>query len=181
MAPKKKGNKKDNDDWEAELGEDPIAAATQAAKDAETAPDANDEADDLDGGGLLAALRKNKAKRKQKGKPVEEEVQEPEAPPESNGIQDLATKAPAEADANDLFSNQVTKVKGGKGKPAKKAGTLAPNEDGEASGDEGGNMKSKKEKEKEKKEREKQRKKEQVCDYDYSGGCYRRSLSDQFI
>ena len=34
MPPKKKGNKKGNDDWEAELGEsvDPVAAATQAKR-----------------------------------------------------------------------------------------------------------------------------------------------------
>ena len=162
MAPKKKGNKKGNEDWEAELGEGPIAAATQATKDADTAHDVGDEAADLDGGGLLAALRKNKAKRKQKGKPVEEEVQEGEDPSETNGIQDLATKAPTEADAEDLFSNQISKVKGAKGKQGKKVGTLAPNEDGQASDDEGGTLRSKKEKDKEKKEREKQRKKEQV-------------------
>lgn len=162
MAPKKKGNKKGDDDWEADLGEDPIAAATQAAKNAEVAQDGGDDAADLDGGGLLAALRKNKANRKKKGKPVEEDLVDGEDPPDTNGVEDLATKAPTEANADDLFDTQVTKTKGGKGKQGKKEGTLAPNEDEAASADEGGTVKSKKEKEKEKKEREKQRKKEQV-------------------
>ena len=173
MAPKKKGNKKGGDDWEADLGEDPIAAATQQAKDAETAQDGADDADNDVGGGLMAALKKNKANKKKKGKVVEEDWLEGEDPPGANGtnghaepdgIQDLATKAPEEASAEDLFDAQATKVKGGKGKQGKKEGTLAPNQDGEASGDDGGTMKSKKEKEKEKKEREKQRKKEQVRD-----------------
>ena len=171
MAPKKKSNKKGGDDWEADLGEDPIAAATQEAKDSEV--NENGEADPAagGGGGLMAALKKNKANKKKKGKVVDEDWLEGEDPPgadgvnghaEPDGIQDLASKAPAEADAEDLFADQVSKVKGGKGKQGKKEGTLAPNVDGDASGDEGGTVKSRKEKEKEKKEREKQRKKEQV-------------------
>ena len=171
MAPKKKSAKKGSDDWEAELGEDPIAAATQEAKDTEAAQDGAEDGDSVGGGGLMAALKKNKANKKKKGKVVEEDWLEGEDAPRTNGvnghaepdgIQELATKAPEEANADDLFDAQVTKVKGGKGKQGKKEGTLAPNEDGEASGDEGGTVKSKKEKEKEKKEREKQRKKEQV-------------------
>ena len=171
MAPKKKGNKKGGDDWEADLGEDPIAAATQQAKDAEAAQDGADNMDNDVGGGLMAALKKNKANKKKKGKVVEEDWLEGEDAPNTNGInghaepdgiQDLADKAPEEANADDLFDAQATKVKGGKGKQGKKEGNLAAKEDGEASGDEGGTMKSKKEKEKEKKEREKQRKKEQV-------------------
>jgi len=172
MAPKKKGNKKGNDDWEADLGEDPIAAATEEAKDADVAPDADEDPASGGGGGLMAALKKNKANKKKKGKAVEEDWLEGEDAPDTNGvnghaepdgIQELASKAPEEANADDLFSAQAAKVKGGKGKQGKKEGNLAPNEDAEASGDEGGNIKSKKEKEKEKKEREKQRKKEQVC------------------
>ncbi len=171
MAPKKKGNKNGGDDWEADLGEDPIAAATQEAKDAEASQDGAEDLGSGEGGGLMAALKKNKANKKKKGKAVEEDWLEGEDPPdtngvnghaESDGIQGLANKAPDEANADDLFDTQVTKVKGGKGKQGKKEGSLAPNEDGEASGDEGGTIKSKKEKEKEKKEREKQRKKEQV-------------------
>lgn len=172
MPPKKKGNKKGGDDWETDLGEDPIAAATQESKDAEAAQDGVQHPDDGGGGGLMAALKKNKANKKKKGKAVEEDWLDGEDPPNANGvnghaepdgIQNLAIKAPEEADANDLFDVQVTKAKGGKGKQGKREGNLIPNEDGEASGDEGGTTKSKKEKEKEKREREKQRKKEQVC------------------
>ena len=177
MAPKKKGNKKGNDDWEADLGEtpDPIAAAAQEAKDAEAARDVEPDEASAGGGGLLAALKKNKSNKKKKGKVVEEDYVDGEDPPaavgvnghaEPNGVQDLATKAPEEATTEDLFEEQVAKVKGGKGKQGKKDGTLAPNEDGDGEdaeeGDAGG-VKSKKEKEKEKKEREKARKKEQVC------------------
>lgn len=169
MAPKKKSKKQD--DWEAELGEtpDPIAAATQEAKETEAVAEP-DEAEQ-GGGGLLAALKKNKSNKKKKGKHVEEDYVDGEDPPaesginghtEPNGIADLAAKAPEEATTDDLFAEQVTKAKGGKGKLGKKEGTLQPNEDGEGEGEEGGTVKSKKEKEKEKKEREKQRKKEQV-------------------
>ena len=172
MAPKKKGNKKGGDDWEGDLGEDPIAAATQESKDAEAAEDGAQDTDIGGGGGLMAALKKNKANKKKKGKVVEEDWLDGEDPPNANGanghvepdgIQTLATKAPEEADANELFDAHVSKVKGEKGKQGKRDGNLDPNEDGEASGGEGGTVKSKKEKEKEKKEREKQRKKEQVC------------------
>ena len=70
MAPKKKGNKKGNDDWEAELGEspDPIAAATQDAKDADVPKDDPEDETGGGGGGLLAALKKNKSNKKKKGK-----------------------------------------------------------------------------------------------------------------
>ena len=176
MAPKKKGNKKGNDDWEADLGEtpDPIAAAAQEAKEVEAAQDAAPDEAPGGGGGLLAALKKNKSNKKKKGKIVEEDYVDGEDPPaadgvnghaEPNGIQDLATKAPEEATTEDLFEEQITKAKGGKGKQGKKDGTLVPNEDEDGEvveGDGTGGIKSKKEKEKEKKEREKARKKEQV-------------------
>ena len=176
MAPKKKGNKKGNDEWEADLGEtpDPIAAAAQEAKEAETVGDAGPDEASGGGGGLLAALKKNKSNKKKKGKVVEDDYVDGEDPPvagslnghlESDGIQDLASKAPEEATTEDLFEEQVTKAKGGKGKQGKKDVTVVPNEDGDKEdAEEGGagGMKSKKEKEKEKKEREKARKKEQV-------------------
>ena len=171
MAPKKKGNKKGNDDWEAELGEtpDPISSATQEAKETEANQELEDGASE-GGGGLLAALKKNKTKKQKKGKHVVEDYLEGEDPPATNGldghaeagangIQDLAAKAPEEANADDLFDAQVTKVKGGKGKQGKEEEA----KEDELDGEEGGGLKSKKEKEKEKKEREKQRKKEQVC------------------
>lgn len=177
MAPKKKCNKKANDDWESELGEtvDPIAAAAQEAKDADAAQDTvEDEAGG--GAGLLAALKKNKKQKQKKGKPVQEDYLEGEDLPatdgikadgEVNGIDELAAKAPEEANAEDLFDAQpTTKPKGGKGKPGKPEPALK--DDDEESGAEGGGLKSKKEKEKEKKEREKQRKKEQVGRYTVS-------------
>lgn len=172
MAPKKKGNKKGNDDWEADLGEnvDPIAAATQEAKEINAAQDARDE-DIAGGGGLLAALKKNKSKKQKKGKAVQEDYLEGEDPPtadgatvneEANGVGEAPIKAPEEANADDLFDAQPTaKQKSGKDKPGKLE--PAAKEDEEESGEEVGGLKSKKEKEREKKEREKQRKKEQVC------------------
>lgn len=172
MAPKKKGNKKGNDEWEAELGEtaDPITAASQEAKEAEAGQDGEENGvAGGGGGGLLAALKKNKSKKQKKGKPVDQDYLEGEDPPrangvsghmEENGVDDLAAKAPEEATTDDLFAAHVTKVKGGKGKQGK--AEEAPEVDGDDSGEEGGTLKSKKEKEKDKKEREKQRKKEQV-------------------
>ncbi|KAL8955102.1 MAG: hypothetical protein Q9183_006791, partial [Haloplaca sp. 2 TL-2023] len=173
MPPKKKANKKGNDDWEADLGEtvDPIAAATQEAKDADAAQDVADD-DAGAGGGLLAALKKNKKQKQKKGKAVQEDYVEGEDPPdvdgataigEPNGVDGFATKAPEEANADDLFDAQpTTKAKAGKGKPGKPEPVSKDGD--EDSGAEGGGLKSKKEKEKEKKEREKQRKKEQVGD-----------------
>lgn len=176
MAPKKKGNKKGNDDWEAELGEtiDPIAQAIEQAKADEATKDAADD-DQAGGGGLLAALKKNKGKRKNKGKQVEDWV-EGEDPPQADGVDgdaapqevDLAAKAPQEAtmDDEDTFEQPAKKGKGGKGgKQAKveKVEEQEPEEDDDGEEDAGGRVKTKKEKEKEKKEREKQRKREQVC------------------
>ncbi|OQU97878.1 small GTP-binding protein domain-containing protein [Cladophialophora immunda] len=169
MAPKKKGGKKQADDWENELGEtvDPIAQATEDAKKAETENDAAEEMNG-GGGGLMAALRKNKDKRAKKGKPVINDFVEGE---DADGVapaqpeNDLDAKAPTEAtfgDDDDVFAgNAHKKAKGGK-KQQDKDEPPAPTEDGEDAGD-GGGVKSKKEKEREKKEREKQRKKEQAA------------------
>lgn len=175
MAPKKKSNKKGNDGWEAELGEstDLIAAATPESKDVETAQDVTtpqkNEDEAGDGGGLLAALKKNKSKKQKKGKIVNEDYLDGEDPPgvdEINGLTitdslaDLAKKAPEESTTEELFAAPATKAKGGKGKQGKVEEAAKEDEDG--SEDDGGTLKSKKEKEKEKREREKQRKKEQV-------------------
>lgn len=157
---------------------DPIAAATQAAKDAETARDVEEAQDNQNdsiggGGGLLAALKKNKNKKQKKGKVVDEDYLDGEDPPAADGVSgleavddigDLAAKAPQEATSEELFATPTTKAKGGKGKQGKVE--EAPKEDEDGSGEEGGTLKSKKEKEKEKREREKQRKKEQV-DYNF--------------
>ncbi|KAL9000433.1 MAG: hypothetical protein Q9169_000950 [Polycauliona sp. 2 TL-2023] len=174
MAPKKKGNKKGNDDWEADLGESagPIAAATQEAKEEEAAHVIADDEAGGGGGGLLAALKKNKKQKQKKGKAVEEDYLDGEDPSaanggvadaEPNGIDILAAKAPVEANADDLFDapNTAKQQKGGKAKAGKPEST--PKDEDEESGGEGGGMKSKKEKEREKKEREKQRKKEQAA------------------
>jgi translation initiation factor 5B len=167
MAPKKKGGKKQADDWENELGEtaDPIAQGAEEAKKAEADDDAAEEMGG-GGGGLLAALRRNKDKRAKKGKQnvndfVDGEDAESPAPVEPAA--DLAAKAPAEAtfddeDDDDVFAgNSNKKGKAGKKQPEKEAPAAA---DDDADGD--GGVKSKKEKERERKEREKQRKKEQV-------------------
>ena len=157
MAPKKKGGKKDADDWEAELGEGPDAGS-QTANNGDVDVEAETE---IGGGGLLAALKKNKTKRAKKGKLVDDLV-EGEDPPGSDGGMESSTltgKAPEETnlDTNDMFTGTAEK-----GKPGKKAPEKPPEEQVDGEKDEDGGVKSKKEKEKEKKEREKQRKKEQV-------------------
>ena len=169
MPPKKKGNKKADDDWEADLGEtiDPIAAATNEAREKEAVKDAEEEDEAVMGGGLMAALKKNRSKKQKKGKAIIEDFVDGEEI-DTNGPIDveaaannLAANVPEEPTAEDLFEAPI-KGKGGKGKQAK-AEEFKGDEDGDAE-DQDGKLKSKKEKEKEKKEREKQRKKEQVCD-----------------
>ncbi|KAL6902825.1 hypothetical protein GGI43DRAFT_354511 [Trichoderma evansii] len=149
MAPKKKGNKKDQDDWEAELGES-IAPANAV-------PAANEENGEEDeaagGGGLMAIMRKNKEKRKKKG------IVDEEPAPEPVVEEDLSAKAPVEASLDDdEFALPQKKGKGGKGKPAPAA---AKKDDDDL--EESGRILTKAEKEKLKKEREKQRKKEQAA------------------
>ena len=154
MPPKKKGSKRQEEDWEADLGE-----AAPSSAPAESAPDNdgedNEEGGEDGGGGLLAALRKNKNKKAKKGKPVNDFVEGEDAA-DANGDSDLAAKAPEEGtmDDEDVFAGK----KAAKGKGAAAAKPVSKEaEEGEM------RVKSKKEKEKEKKEREKQRKKEQVC------------------
>lgn len=153
MAPKKKGNKKGQDDWEADLGET-IAPADQP-ENGNGAAGENDAEDEEDGGGLMAMLRKNKQKRKEKGLPEVEAAETPE--------QDAAAvvaKVAEEANADDEFALPDKKGKGGKGKQAPKKAAAAADDDDE--GNDTGRVLTKAEKEKLKKEREKQRKKEQV-------------------
>ncbi|KAF4552008.1 Eukaryotic translation initiation factor 5B-like protein [Elsinoe fawcettii] len=161
MPPKKKGGKKQQDDWEADLGEsiDPIAQAEKEAKDADAAQDE----EEAPAGGLLATLRKNRMKKGKKGKATEDFV-EGEDPPQENGVNgeekvDLDAKAPQEADMDeDVFGQPMKKGKGGKKQEVKEE-----EEDRDGDEDAGGRVKTKKEKEREKKEREKQRKKEQAA------------------
>lgn len=151
MAPKKKGNKNAQEDWEAELGESiaPVAA------DAAPANGENGEEDEsAGGGGLMAIMRKNKERRKKKG------IVDEEPAPEPAVVEDLSAKAPVEASLDDdEFALPQKKGKGGKGKPAPAAAKNDDKDDLEESG----RILTKAEKEKLKKEREKQRKKEQVC------------------
>ncbi len=163
MAPKKKGGKQQTDDWEAELGETPDAEPDVTNVPSE---DANGDAEALTGGGgLLAAIKKNKNKRAKKGKPVDDfvEGEDPPAAEEATSDSILKDKAPEEANLEDdnLFSSTAKK-----GKPVKKTAEKAAEDAADSERNEDGSLKSKKEKEKEKKEREKQRKKEQVsyCD-----------------
>lgn len=145
MAPKKKNNKKgQQDDWEADLGEtiapnggEPVEAAEGDAEDGEDGS-----------GGLMAMLRKNKQKRKDKGLP---EVEAAETP-----AQEEPAKQAQEADLDDEFALPDKKGKGGKGKQAQQK-KAEPADD-----DTGGRILTKAEKEKLKKEREKQRKKDNV-------------------
>jgi translation initiation factor 5B len=165
MPPKKKNNKK-ADDWESELGEsvDPIAAATQATKEEVDAKDAEEE-EAFPATGLMAAMKKNRNKRKNKGKPADDfGDDEDQAAAEEP---DLAVKAPEEATMEDEFAlpDKKGKVKGGANGAAKPAKDEKDEEEEERGAD--GKLLSKKEKEKLKKEREKQRKKEQV------GACHR--------
>jgi translation initiation factor 5B len=153
MAPKKKGNRKQEEDWEAELGESiPPAGGDSPAQ--EEAPGADGDDGEAGGGGLLAALRKNKNKKAKKGKPTNDFVEGEDPTQEVNGDTDFTSKQPEEGtfDEDDVFA-------GKKSKPIK----AAPPPPAPADEDSGPRVKTKKEKEREKKEREKQRKKEQVC------------------
>ncbi|KAJ5455439.1 Mitochondrial translation initiation factor IF-2 [Penicillium sp. IBT 31633x] len=144
MAPKKKGNNRQEEDWEADLGES--APATDAPADAQPEENANEQEAPV--GGLMAALRKNKAKKAKKGKTNDfvegEDIQPAESP---------ASKEPEEGnfDDDDVFAGKKTKPIKEVVKPA------AEEPEGEF------RVKSKKEKEREKKEKEKQRKKEQAA------------------
>lgn len=163
MAPKKKGNKKQDDDWEAELGEAAPGAGGEAEAEANPDEPAGEDGEAAGAGGLLAALRKNKNKKAKKGKPANDYI-EGEDPTEgadgAGGGVDPDSKKPEEGnleDEDDVFAGKSQKS----AKAAAAAVKAQQAEDQVPDGD-GFRVKSKKEKEKEKKEREKQRKKEQV-------------------
>ncbi|KAL4922731.1 hypothetical protein BDW62DRAFT_171649 [Aspergillus aurantiobrunneus] len=155
MAPKKKGGRKQEEDWESELGESiPAAGGDSPAQD--TPADGDGEDGEAAGsGGLLAALRKNKNKKAKKGKPVNDFVEGEDASQEANGDADFSSKQPEEGtfDEDDVFA-------GKKSKPIKVPAPQPPDAEDD---DSGPRVKTKKEKEKEKKEREKQRKREQAA------------------
>ncbi|KAL4871607.1 hypothetical protein BDV12DRAFT_24973 [Aspergillus spectabilis] len=154
MAPKKKGNKKQEEDWEAELGESIPAAGGESPDQEASAAEAGEGEATGGAGGLLAALRKNKTKKAKKGK-QNDFVEGEDATEEANGKVDFASKQPEEGtfDEDDVFA-------GKKNKPVKAA---APPPQEPEDDDSGPRVKTKKEKEREKKEREKQRKREQAA------------------
>lgn len=110
----------------------------------------------------MAAMKKNRNKRKNKGKPVDDFGDEEDKPTAEEP--DLAVKAPEEATMEDEFalSDKKGKAKNGANGAAKAAKEEKDEEEEEEERGADGKLLSKKEKEKLKKEREKQRKKEQV-------------------
>lgn len=168
MPPKKQTTKKEANEWNSELGETaPLSTADHALADENANGEGAEDGQGAMGGGLLAALKKNKTRKAKKGKPVQEDFVEGEDPVTDEPVTDeIASKVIVEADADDIFAAEPVKGKGKGGAPKAgiKAGgkhVEADEEDGDDGAD-GGGMKSRKEKEREKKEREKQRKKEQV-------------------
>jgi len=161
MAPKKKAAKKAQDDWEADIGEDPIAQAEKEAKENDAANENDGEAM---GGGLLAMIKKNRGKKAKKGKPVEDFVEGEDSSlddADATPTPDASAKAPQEAtfddDEEDIYSGPIKKA------ASAKANKVEEPKDDDEERDASGRVMTKKEKEKAKKEREKQRKKEQVC------------------
>ncbi|KAI0132777.1 eukaryotic translation initiation factor 5B [Xylariales sp. AK1849] len=162
MAPKaKKTGKKAADDWEADLGE-PIAPTNgDAAPAADGEEDKGADDDDAPAGGLMAMMKKNREKRKKKG--LSEDFVDPDADKPAEPVEDLTTKAPAEANLDDEFALPDKKGKGAKGGKQQPAAKTAAADDGDEETGEGGRVLTKAEKEKLKREREKQRKKEQAA------------------
>ena len=152
MPPKKKGNKKAQDDWEADLGES-IAPQNAAAEPKPEEPAADE---DVAGGGLMAALAKRGKKKGKKNQQQDWEAELGEDPTADAAADDgLASKAPVEAnfDEDDVFAGNY--------KP-KKEKKEEKKEEPKPVADDAPRVKTKAEKEKEKKEKEKQRKKEMV-------------------
>jgi hypothetical protein len=158
MAPKKKGSKKQEQDWEADLGE--AAPATDAPAEQ---PQEEGNEEEAPVGGLMAALRKNKAKKAKKGK-VNDFVEGEDA----EVADPLANKQPEEGnfDEDDVFAGKAAK-------PIKEVKQVAKPAAEEPEGE--FRVKTKKEKEREKKEKEKQRKKEQVS-FDFLFPSFRESV-----
>jgi len=150
MPPKKKGNKKAQDDWEADLGES-ITPQDAAAEPVAEEPAAEEESV---GGGLMAAIQRRGKKKGKKA--ADQDWVEGEDPTADDGASGgLAAKAPEEAnfDEDDVFAGNY---KPKKNKAEEKEEASKPVDDAPR-------VKTKAEKEKEKKEKEKQRKKEMAC------------------
>lgn len=163
MAPKKKGNKKaQEDDWDADMGETitPQNGGAEEPKAEEAAP-----GDEAAGGGLMAALQRRGKKKKNKGADFELEGEDPPVDGANGADATVESKAPQEAtfddDEEDVFAGNYGKKKGKGGAAA--AAAEKQEEPQEEKTDDAPRVKTKAEKEKEKKEKEKQRKKELVC------------------
>lgn len=167
MAPKGKKGKKQQDDWEAELGEDASTQQNGDVVEQENPEPVAGADEEVGGGGLLATLKKNKDKRKKKGKQDNDFVEGEDLAAIVNGDApsqveaEIANKAPEEATLDDVDAFAESNDKKGKGGRKEPAKPLDEDDDDNDS-NVGGGVKSKKEKEKEKKEREKARKREQV-------------------
>lgn len=149
MAPKKKTNKKADEDWEPAAAEVPVVPADENVAES-TATEANPE-DEFPSGGLMAMMRK-KQKKGKKGAPTEQGVDDDAEDAEAS----LAGKAPVEASLEDEFALPEKK---NKSKSAVQSKEEDIDEDEQGAD---GKMLTKAQKEKLKKEREKQRKKENV-------------------
>lgn len=158
MPPKKKNNKKANDDWEAEVSETPAEVAATAPEADKHAPAEADVEEEFPAGGLMAMMRKRQKKKKGKGN--DEDIVEGEDPPVEEQP-DLTEKAPVEASIEDEFALPDKKSKG-KAAQAKPAPVPATGEEDDDERGADGKVLTKAQKEKLKKEREKQRKKENV-------------------
>ncbi|KAB8303477.1 hypothetical protein EYC80_004895 [Monilinia laxa] len=159
MAPKKKNNKKQNDDWEAELGEtiEPVSATEPIADTPEAEAEPKEE---YAAGTLMARMAAKKGKKGKKAKQTEDFVEGEDPPAADEQAQDnFADKAPIEASIDDEFALPEKKTKGKNAQPK-----AAQDEDaGDDNVGADGKMLTKAQKEKLKKEREKQRKKEQAA------------------
>lgn len=161
MPPKKKGNKKAQDNWEDDLGESIVPQdAAPAEPAAESAEPAEEEAPVS---GLMAALAKRgkKGKKGKKGAQEDWEAELGESP--AAGDDPFAGKAPEEAnfDEDDVFAGNFKPKKEPKEEKVEAKAPVV---------DDAPRVKTKAEKEKEKKEKEKQRKKEMVCWKDIQSG-----------
>lgn len=164
MPPKKKGNNKAADDWEAELGESIAPANADGAAAGDAAGKEGEEEGDAPVGGLMAMMKKNREKRKKKGL-SEDFGGEGDGADDAESTPAPPAKAPEEANMDDEFALPEKKGKGGKQNKQQPAAKAAAAGGGDTN--ESGRVLTKAEKEKLKKEREKQRKKEQVRNSHY--------------
>lgn len=180
MAKKDKKSKKvQDDDWENEIGESIPPANAAPIEENPAAEPADDE---MMGGGLLGAIRKNRDKKGKKGKKQQDTSWEDElgetAPTKDDATPTEESEAPKPKEVTEIGEDDFAPKKGKKGGNNKNVESPAQTATPTNEAEEGGEIrvKSKKEKEKEKKEREKQRKKEQVS-FTTGLGCQNGLLS----